>query len=360
MIAPEPPSGSEVFRTRWIHEWGRVGWSITGIAVAAVVIYLAFAAVSGLVVPLVISLVIGVLGVPLVDRLERMRVPRRIAAVLFMVTVFVVVGGAFGLAIEGIVDQGDQVSDFVAAGVDVIGRWLADLDAELPSGSSMVDSGGSMGGRLLPGAAGLVGSVFSSAMAFLVGTLLASIMLYYILVDWETIRTWLGEHLNMPSEVGAEIVDDSTAIVRQGFYALTLSSLAVATLIGVTMAILGIPLVFTVTIVTFVTSYIPYLGAVLSGAFAFLVALGASGFEDAVILLIVILIVQNIVQTVVGNKLTSDRLRVHPIASLSATLVGATVAGLLGAMLSSLVLAIVLAVMKRVRTAQAELAIEAT
>lgn len=78
------------------------GWSLAGIAVAVVVIDSAFAAISALVVPLVIAVVIGVLGVPAVDILERTLIPRHIGAGLFMVILLVVVGGSIGLAIEGI------------------------------------------------------------------------------------------------------------------------------------------------------------------------------------------------------------------------------------------------------------------
>ena len=52
------------------------------------------------------------------------------------------------------------------------------------------------------------------------------------------------------------------------------------------MLILDIPLAFTVILVTFVTSFIPYLGAIVSGAFAVLVALGAAGVQEAIIILI--------------------------------------------------------------------------
>jgi predicted PurR-regulated permease PerM len=81
----------------------------------------------------------------------------------------------------------------------------------------------------------------------------------------------------------------------------------------------------------------------------------ASGIEDALILLMVILVVQNVVQTVLGNKLTSDRLHIHPLASLIATVIGATVAGLMGAMLSSLALAMVIAMVQRLNAARSEL-----
>lgn len=55
-------------------------------------------------------------------------------------------------------------------------------------------------------------------------------------------------------------------------------------------------------------------------------ALGAGGTTHAVILLIVILVLQNVVQTVVGNRLTSSSLSLHPIAALISTIVGASLA----------------------------------
>jgi predicted PurR-regulated permease PerM len=42
-----------------------------------------------------------------------------------------------------------------------------------------------------------------------------------------------------------------------------------------------------------------------------------------------------LVQTLVQNKLTSDRLQIHPLASFASTIVGAALAGILGATLSA-------------------------
>ena len=112
---------------------------------------------------------------------------------------------------------------------------------------------------------------------------------------------------------------------------------------------MGIPLVFTVALITFVTSYIPYLGAIISGAFACLITLGAAGPTEAFIMLIVILVVQNVVQTIVQTKLTSDKLSLHPMASLLSTIVGASLAGLLGATLSAPILAMTIRIGRRVR-----------
>jgi predicted PurR-regulated permease PerM len=186
------------------------------------------------------------------------------------------------------------------------------------------------------------------------GGFFALFFLYYVLSDWHRLSDWVGGHLGVPDDLGGGIVDDTTNLIRRAFYALTLSSVVTAVLIGLTMLLLDLPLALVVALVTFVTSYIPYLGAIFSGIFGFLVALGAGGRTDAVILLLVILIVQNVVQTIVGNRLTSSQLSLHPIASLIATLVGAAVAGLLGAILAAPVLAVALAVQRRIRAYEPE------
>ncbi len=118
-------------------------------------------------------------------------------------------------------------------------------------------------------------------------------------------------------------------------------------LIGLAAVLLDVPLAFAIAVVTLVTSYIPYLGAILSGAFATLLALGAQGPQAAIIMLVVILVVQNIVQTVVLTTLTSDVLSLHPIVALGSTTVGAALAGALGATLSSPAVAVAIRVDRR-------------
>ncbi len=121
-----------------------------------------------------------------------------------------------------------------------------------------------------------------------------------------------------------------------------------AIIIGVAMLILDIPLAFTVILVTFVTSFIPYLGAIVSGAFAVLVALGAAGVQEAIIILIVVLLAQNVVQTLMLTKVTSDKLRIHPIVNLGSTVIGATLAGVVGATLSAPAVATAISVSRRI------------
>jgi len=64
-------------------------------------------------------------------------------------------------------------------------------------------------------------------------------------------------------------------------------------------------------------------------------------------MLVVILVVQNIVQTIVLVRLAGTALSLHPIVVLGATVIGAAIAGMLGAALSSPAVAVAIMVRSR-------------
>jgi predicted PurR-regulated permease PerM len=322
---------------------------LLGIVAVAAISYSALAAVSGLVVPLVIAIVIGMLASPLVDILERRRVPRGVGAFLVLLGIVAAVIGSAVIAVNGMIDQGDEIDRQLTAGLESIDGWLQDVDVDAGVAAERLDQAKQFGVDLIPGLAGWFSTAFSGVISFFAGCFLGLFLLYYILADWVRLRDWVGSHLGVPQDLGCDVVDEATTVIRQGFSALTVSSLTTAVIIGATMAILDVPLAFPVALVTFVTSYIPYLGAIFSAIFAFLVALGSAGLTEALILLVVILVVQNAVQTVMTTKLTSDKLSIHPIANIISTIVGASLAGLLGATLSAPLLAMAIRITRRVR-----------
>lgn len=331
-----------------LSRWGRASWLLLGIVGLAAISYLALAAVSGLVVPLVIAVVIAMLASPLVDILERRKVPRGIGALLVLLTIVVAIVGSTVIAVNGMIDQGDEISRQLTAGLDSIDGWLEDIDVDAGAADARLEQAKQFGVDLIPGLAGWFTTAFSGVISFVVGCFLGVFLLYYLLADSARLRDWVGSHLGIAPDLGRDVVDDATTVIRQGFSALTLSSLTTAGVIGFTMLILDIPLAFPVALVTFMTSYIPYLGAIFSGIFAFLVALGSAGLTEALILLVVILVVQNVVQTLMTTKLTSDKLSIHPIANIIVTIIGAALAGLVGATLSAPLLAMAIRIRRRI------------
>jgi predicted PurR-regulated permease PerM len=327
--------------------WGLRAWLLVGVLLAAGALAWLLSQVSGLVVPLVLASVVGALFAPTVDRMVRLRVPRPLGAVAVLVGLVAVVVWSVWLVVAAVVDQGSRIKNQVTAGLDVLDTWLQSREVDLGSSGALSDELGGLSDRLLAGIASFVPGLFSGTASFLFGSFVAAFLLYYVLVDWDGLVRWVGGHLGLEPETGAAVVGDAVQSVRRYFGALTASSLVTAVLIGVTARLLDVPLALTIAVITFTTSYVPYLGAIFSGAFATLVALGSAGVETAVLLLVVVLVVQNVVQTVVLTRMTSTALRLHPIVTLGSTLVGAAFAGALGATLSSPMVAAVLLVQRR-------------
>lgn len=314
-------------------------------------IYSVLVAASGLVVPLLLAAVVGMIAVPVVDHLEERGVPRPIGALLLIALLLAVVVGAAVVVVRGVIEESIEIRVVLIEGVSTIDDWVAD-GTIIGDPEAVVAEGADQGQPLLAGLASWATTIFSSAVAFSIGVFLALFILYYLLVDWAAVRSWLARHLTVSESLGTAIFDDATEVVRRGFGALTLTSLATAGVIGLAMLLLGLPLAAAVAVVTFVASYVPYLGALISTVFAFLIALGSGGIRDALIILVVILITRNVIRTIVGNRLTSDRLSLHPLPSIISSVCGVAIAGLLGAMLSAPALALAIAVSRRIRNSR--------
>ena len=327
---------------------GRRAWAWVGIFVVSAMAYALFAALSGLVIPLVVASVIGALFVPLVEKLAGF-LPKKAAAGIVLLGLLVVGIGAVAVAIDGVVDQGPEIREQLAGGLDSVREWLDGVGIDLPSGEDVVDSGEAAVPDALPGITSALGSIFSSAGAFLAGAAVALFFLFYLLADWRMMTGWVGSHLGVPDELGGGVVEDAVWSVRRYFSALTLTSLVTAVVIGVTAAIVGVPLAFAIALVTFITSYVPYVGAFVSGAFAVLIALGSGGVSDALIILAVILVVQTVIQPILQNRMTASELDIHPVVSFGSTIVGGVFAGVLGAMLSAPVVAMIIKIKDRVK-----------
>jgi putative heme transporter len=339
----------ETVAPRWLWKAGVRGWLLGGVLVTVSAIGWFVGFTSGLIVPLIVAVILGVLFVPVVDSLRARGVPRQAGAVTVMLFVIALAVVAIWLTITGVIDQGDEIVRQTRSGIQAVGAWLETLDLDPALLDRVYEEGEKVLPRLVSGVATFFTGGLSGFASFIFGAFLGFFMLFYILVDWKNLSAWLGAHLGVPADLGEGIVLDSTSAVRQYFKGLTISAVVVAVLIGLAMQALGLPLAATIAVVTFITAYVPFLGAIVSGAFAFVVALGAGGAVKAFIVLGVVLITQNVVQTIVQNHYASQELELHPLATLIGTILGGTFGGLIGAMLGAPVMAVIVRTAARVR-----------
>jgi predicted PurR-regulated permease PerM len=171
------------------------------------------------------------------------------------------------------------------------------------------------------------------------GIFFALFFLFFTLRDADRFPAWLSRTGGFdPAEV-TEVVALSRESVRGYFRGTAITAVVTAPIFMVPLVLLGIPLAVPIFILYFFLSFIPFLGAWITGAFAVLIALGTGGPSAALIIGITFIISNGTIQSAVNSWALGSSLRLHPVAVLLATMIGGTVAGLLGMVIGAPVLA---------------------
>ena len=102
----------------------------------------------------------------------------------------------------------------------------------------------------------------------------------------------------------------------------------------------GFPLVIPIAIAVFLGSFIPVVGAVVTGIFAVFVALVFLGPVPALIMLGIVLLVQQVEGHVLQPLVMGSAVKVHPLAVVFAVAAGSGIAGIVGALFAVPVVAV--------------------
>jgi predicted PurR-regulated permease PerM len=103
------------------------------------------------------------------------------------------------------------------------------------------------------------------------------------------------------------------------------------------------------TLLTFVGAFIPLLGATVSGAVAVLVTLVTNGTTDAIIILVVVLVVQQVEGNLLQPLIMGRALHLHPAAILVAVTAGGLLLGVAGALLAVPLVAVTYRILEYLR-----------
>ncbi len=336
----------------WVLNVGIASWSIIG-AVGVLLIFAAFIGLSASIsIPLILAMVIGMIAYPLVEKMVARRIPVAAAATIVLIFLTVVVVVATWVTVTGVVSQWPNIQAQVEQGLAEAGELLQAAgfngDAIKNAFNGAKDAAAGASGGIASSIGSALASGISGIFSLFFGLFIGAVLLFYVLTDFPNIARWIGGHMGgLPVEIGTGIVDDAVRAMRGYFRATTITGLVVSLVIGIAMMVMGIPLAGAVAIVTFLTCYIPFFGAIISGAFAFFVALGTGGLTQAITILVVVLLAQNLLQTVINARVMGDSLNLSPLVVLVVTMLGGTFAGLLGAALAAPVAALLISAGKR-------------
>ncbi len=132
----------------------------------------------------------------------------------------------------------------------------------------------------------------------------------------------------------------------------TAVALVDAVLIGAALAVVGVPLWLSLTLLTSLGAYVPYVGAIVSGVVAVLVTLVSEGVGDAVAILVVALLVQQLEGNVLHPVVMRRAVHLHPVVTLLATTSSSLLQGIPGAVVAVPVVAVSYGVVEYLRTSR--------
>ncbi|MFC7383770.1 AI-2E family transporter [Sphaerisporangium rhizosphaerae] len=302
--------------------------------------------------PLVIALLLTTLTWPLTRFLRRHGWPPALAASAVTVLFLLVAAGTVVLIAVPVASQSGELATGVGDGIQKLRDWAAGppLNIGADQVSTAFDSAvkrvQSSVGSIVTATLTGVGTVVNG----LVTTVLALFLMFFFLKDGPRFLPWLARQLpgrlatDVPI-VAARSWDTLGSFVRSQAFV----GLLDAVFIGLGLWIVGVPLVLPLAVLTFVSAFIPIVGALFAGFVAVLIALVSNGWTDALIVLAIIVVVQQLEGNVFQPMVQSRGLGLHAAVVLLAVTLGGSLAGIVGSLLAVPVAALIAVVWNYLR-----------
>jgi predicted PurR-regulated permease PerM len=294
--------------------------------------------------PLVVALLLTTLTWPLARFLRNHGWrPALAASTVTLVALLVAVGTIVLIAVP-VASQSGELAKGVVDGIQQVREWAAGPplnigDAQVNSASNAaIDRIQNSVGSIVTATVTGVGTVVSG----LVTTILAIFLMFFFLKDGPRFLPWLARQLPGRLSVDVPAValrswDTLGAFVRSQAFV----GLLDAVFIGIGLWVVGVPLVLPLAVLTFVTAFVPIVGALFAGLVAVLIALVFNGPVDALIVLAIIVAVQQLEGNVFQPMVQSRGLGLHAAVVLLAVTLGGSLAGIVGSLLAVPVAALV-------------------
>jgi predicted PurR-regulated permease PerM len=340
--APEGPTVVQIDATSlsrvfsapmWLRDLGLLAWFLVGVGILVVGLVWLLGLTSTITVPVALGAILATVAGPLVTKLQHRRVPRAAGAALVLLGMLVVTAVIALMVFGGLYEQSSEIKAAGSEAVDKVQGWMDDADAGGTSDTAnqVKESTSQAGATLLQGVAKGIEGV-TSLVFFLTFTIFST---FFLLKDGPTVRRFVDRNLGVPREVATVITSNVIRSLRRYFLGVTYVAAFNAIVVGLAALVLDVPLAGTIAVVVFVTAYVPFIGAFVSGAFAVILTLASQGTTDAVIMLVVVILANGLLQNIVQPIAFGATLDLNPLVVLIVTIGFGSLFGMIGMVLAA-------------------------
>lgn len=336
-IAPQAPAEEASSVTPGMRIAAAWSWRFIVIVVAAAGVLYGIAFLSEITIPIAIALLLN----SLLNPVRRWLIvkgwrPHLASTAVFLAGLLLVIGLIF-VVVRQFVSGAPDLAAKAGGGIDTVRNWL--VDGPFTLSQDQINNGlDSFKQAVVENQDALTSGALNTATSvghIVTGLVLVLFTLFFFLRDGERIWSWL---LRLAPVRARTRIDGaaSHAWTTLGGYvrATVLVAFVDAIGIGIGLLVLGVPLAIPLTALVFLASFIPIIGALLSGGVAILVALVTVGFVKALILLAVVIAVQQLEGHVLQPVLLGRAVSLHPLAVALSIAAGVVVGGIVGALLA--------------------------
>jgi len=361
----KPGGGPDHRRT--VPEQSRVpSWLATASAWAwrllllAVVIYL-IARVLGIlyivVVPCIAALLLTAILQPLTARLRRAGLPALAATWVTLLIAAVVVGGLVTLVANRVSADYPTLLAEAKHTTAQIQSWLAgppfhvknnnvqkflnNIPSYLSKHKSLVEGTVVTGGKI--------------ASEFFGGLVLMLFVTFFLIKDGERIWNWLLGAMRIDTARRMDRAGHASWLVVVYYMRGTVIVAAIhAIVVGVALWIMGVPLAVPLAVVVFVAAFVPLVGLLVAGTLAIVVTLATKGWVDAVILLGILIVEDQLEAHLLQPQVVGKMIRLHPLAVILSLAAGGVLAGIPGAVVAVPIVAVITRALPELRRSEPE------
>jgi predicted PurR-regulated permease PerM len=307
-------------------------------------------------IPLAIALLLSALLAPAVGWVRcTTHLPQTLATIVVMAGGLIVVAGTLTLVITQFVSGLPTLVAKTTDGIGQIQNWLKTgplhLSNQQLSGDAVQAWFDNHRAMLTSGALSTAGTVLEVVAA----GLLVLFATFFFLRDgdriWQFVIGLLPSTAHDPiRRAGKESWLTLAAYVRATVVVAAIDAVG----IGLALLILRVPFAFPLAALVFLSSFVPIIGASVSGVVAVLVALVTRGPLVALIVLIAVIVVQQLEGHVLQPVIMGRAVSIHPLAVIVSIATGLILAGIIGALVAVPVVAVLNSGVRSLLHGQAE------
>ena len=328
----------------WLQTGAAWSWRLLLIGAALYVASRIAGVLYIVVVPCAAALLLTALLQPLTARLRRAGMPSLAATWCTMLVAAAVLTGIITLVANRVsVDYPSLLAESKHT-VKQVESWLAGPPFRIKSAN--VQNALNNIPRFLSQHKALVeGTVLTGgriAAEFMAGLVLMLFVTFFLLKDGDRIWKWLISELSPPAAGRANRAGRAAWHAVVYYMRGTVAVAAIhAVVIGCALWIMGVPLVIPLAVLIFLAAFVPLVGLLAAGALAIVVTLASKGWVDAVILLGILVVEDQLEGHLLQPQVVGRAVRLHPLAIILALAVGTVVAGIPGAVVAVPIVAVI-------------------